>query len=711
MLNRRIPGALYSLAPRALALVGYALLAVGLTWPTARYLTTHVAEADGGRFAYSGLGDTAQFTWSLWWAARALATAHNPFATDLVFYPEGAPLYLHALVFSSGFLLAPITYLFGAVASYNLSTMLGLAGTGYAVFLLAGHFSSRGVAAWFAGALVAACPFLTMKFQVSHLNLLHLGWLALFILGIIRLSETGAWRYVLLSAISFVCNAFTDWYLAIIASFALAFWVGLSIWRAPRRLVLVSRYAMVIVLATIALAPLLVGMWATRDRFERMSEAKWASWQIGVHGYSSDAVGLFFPSLLQPFWRGAAEALTAPLVARVPVAEGWYIAAGWVLLGLAGAGVWRYGRAQWRLLVFAGLFWLLSLGPELRLFGIPTGLPMPYALLQRLPVLETGRRPNLFAIVCILIAAIFAAQGLRWLLGRAGPRRWVALLAGLSLLALLELWPPPRYMVSLAPDPVYALLADQPGPVVDLPVGSDIESNTLRNQMLHGQPIMRGYLSRPPSYPTLRYSPLVRALALVEPLPAQDIVPLGDADLATMQCFYRFRHVVAERRLLQPGQLADLAHLLARLGVPAPWYDDGAYLAYQLPTPSGSCAPFSYLGTGWNDREVSGARVWRWIGQQAELWVVNPAPTPAPIMIELELQAFDPDGQGQPNRLQVVAAGQTLAAFPVMRNVRTYWIALTLPPGPTQLVLRPDRAAPDPTGRLVSLSVTRIGVR
>jgi hypothetical protein len=698
------------LGPHLAALSAYMLLAIALTWPSLTTLATHIPEGDGGRFAYSGLNDATQYTWNFWWGLRALTSGQNPFATDLLFYPDGTPLYLHTLLATSSLPLAPLTALAGPVAAYNLSAMLGLAFTGYAVFLLAGHFAGRGLSAWAAGALVAASPFLAMKLQVSHLNLLYLGWLALLLLCVIRFSDERAWRYVLLGALCLICTVLTDWYLAVIAAGMLATWALLTLWRAPRRLELILGYALMGLLAALALAPVLAGVWSTRERYAPFTESWRALWQVGVRGYSSDAVGLLFPSLLQPHWRGAAEALTAPLVQRVPVIEGWYIAAGWTLLGLAAVGAWHHGRAHWRLLALAAVGWLLALGPELRLLGFDTGLPMPYALLQRLPMLENGRRPNLFAISCILVAAIFAAQGLRQLIAQAGRRRGL-LLAALAILAVIELWPPPRQPVAMGADPLYAAIAARPGPVIDLPVGGDIEARTLLNQIAHGQPILRGYISRPPAYPTLSHAPLVRALALIEPLPEREIIALDDQTLRTMQCFYGFRHVVAERPLIEAERLARLQPLLARLGAATPWHDDGRFVAYELPAPVPSCAPFVYLGAGWNDREDDGARVWRWIGTSAELWVVNPTAAPAAIRLSLHGESYSAADQRQTNPLHIGHAEKTLAVIPIERTARTYHVILSLPPGANRLVLTPAHTYQDVVGRPVSISVSTIAAR
>lgn len=699
---------LHQYTVHALAASGYVLLAALLTWPTAAHLATHIAVGDGGRFAYSGFNDAIQHTWNFWWTQHALSNGRLPFATELLFYPEGAPLYRHTLGPALTLPLAPVTALAGPVAAYNLALLLGVASTGYAVFLLAGYVAGGDACAWIAGALVAAGPFLAMKLQVSHLNLLYVGWLALLLFAALRLADTRKERYALLGAVSLAGVAYTDWYLALCAGCLLLTWVAASLWRTPHPLGLARSYALMGLLAFLGIAPLILGLWTTRERYAPFSAAQRASWQIGVEGYSADAVGLFFPSLLQPHWRGVAEALTAPLVASVPVIEGWYIAAGWTLLGLAAVGVWQHGHAQWRLLIVAAVGWLFSLGPELRLFGVHTGIPMPYALLQQLPLLEGGRRPNLFALICILVAAVFAAQGLRWLLEWSGRWRHV-LLAGVVLAAGLELWPPPRQPVVIAAPALYATIADRPGPVVDVPVGSDIEARTLLHQMAHGQPILRGYLSRAPDYPTLEHNPLVRALALLEPLPARDIVALDSAALAAMQCFYRFRHVVVERPLVASEHQGWLAPLMARLGAPDPWYDDGRFAAYELPVPAPPCPAFSYLGAGWHGLEGTGERVWRWMDKRSEIWIVNPVP--GPVLLTLRAEGYGPPAAGQTTTLHLDHAKKRVATVPIARSARVYHIVLNPPPGATRLDLVSEQVGSDKGGRLISISVGAIRVR
>lgn len=65
---------------------------------------------------------------------------------------RGAPLYRHTLGPTLTLSLAPVTAFAGPVAAYNLALLLGVASTGYAVFLLARYGAGHDMCAWIAGA-------------------------------------------------------------------------------------------------------------------------------------------------------------------------------------------------------------------------------------------------------------------------------------------------------------------------------------------------------------------------------------------------------------------------------------------------------------------------------------------------------------------------------------------------------------------------------
>ncbi len=111
-----------------LALLGYTVLTLLLTWPVAAKLFT---EIPGG-------GDAWHNLWNLWWVKQALATGQfNFYHTDLLYFPEGVNLYFHTLALTAGIMSLPLQLVgFNLLASYNLVMLSSFVLAGYGTFLL-----------------------------------------------------------------------------------------------------------------------------------------------------------------------------------------------------------------------------------------------------------------------------------------------------------------------------------------------------------------------------------------------------------------------------------------------------------------------------------------------------------------------------------------------------------------------------------------------
>lgn len=91
---------------------------------------------------------------------------------------------------------------------------------------------------------------------------------------------------------------------------------------------------------------------------------------------------------------------------------------------------------------------VLALGPRLKLFGSPTGIALPYALVLDLPFLGGARSASRFAMLGAALLAVPAACSLRCLGRRAG--------TAVAALAALELIPPALPSVSGAVPSFYS---------------------------------------------------------------------------------------------------------------------------------------------------------------------------------------------------------------------------------------------------------------
>ncbi|MFV9505506.1 MAG: hypothetical protein AB4911_13200 [Oscillochloridaceae bacterium umkhey_bin13] len=667
-----------------LVLLGYLLLALWQTWPIATHLTSHYFTSGNDIFYFPSSPDTPQNIWNFWMAERQVRTGASPLFTNLLYHPEGVQMILQTLNLVAVMLALPVTASLGPVAAYNLTALSAVVLTGYAGFWLARAFTPNLGAAFFAGALLTASPFHMAKLDSGQLNFVTMQWLVFFMLAFVWLTRTErhAGRAVLLAALAFAAVLYTDWYWTLSAVLFGALWALLSLIGAAQPRALWGRYLGFGLLAALSGLPLLLALRNLPS--QAVSEAANPIWAFYTQGYAADAFGLFFPAALHPWWAVPVEQFLIS-VAPYSISEGSYTAAGWVLAGLALFGASWSWRQHWRLLLVGTVAWLLALGPSLYVLGFATGLPMPYRLLQLVPLLETARRPNLFGVVTIIIAAIFAALALTRLAQQLAPRSYRLLLATLVGLAIFELWPSARVATALEAAPVFAQIATDPGVVVDLPLEAGTDSRPLINQMVHGQPIIRGYVARPPAYPTLAYSPLPHQLGLMTRWPENDVLALDAAALATMQCYYQLRYVVLDLNLTTPAQQATVIDILQQLGVdPAqPWYDEGSQRAYQVPLHADQCAPFGYLGRGWHAREQQAERVWRWSEARSDLFLINPDPTPRLIKLHLQLEAREAD---QP--VELWQDDQLLARWYLPAGTRTYQLALWLEPGQQRLELR-----------------------
>ena len=126
----------------------YLLLSIAISWPLARDFSTVLTG--------SGL-DALSHLWRVWQAVQALAGREPLFTTTLLYYPVGTSLLLHSAGPVSGLLALPFWPL-GPVAGYNGCLLLGLALTGYGMYLLARDIGCARDASLFAGVVLLTAP-------------------------------------------------------------------------------------------------------------------------------------------------------------------------------------------------------------------------------------------------------------------------------------------------------------------------------------------------------------------------------------------------------------------------------------------------------------------------------------------------------------------------------------------------------------------------
>ncbi len=661
-------------APRA-SLLFFLASTLFLTWPLAR---TPGSAIPGDAF------DGWQNLWNLWWVRRALLELHTPpYFTPELYHPTGVSLWFQTLNGFNGLVGLPIQLAGNLFWAYNAIVLFSFTLAGYGATLLALFVQRRSgaVAGWrlWAAALAAGAIFTFSPFHFAHLlghmQVFSLEFAPFYILYLLRALSPGPAtprrRDALLAAFFLILCGLCDWYLVlylVFFSLIYALWL-LAGRRISRRHV--AALALIFGLFLLVTAPLTLPMIAESLRYDFMRPPPGQ-----VADLSADLLGFILPSGQHPLWGDWAARLRTHLPAS-PSENTVYL--GLVPVLLAVYGLWRRKVRLGFWAVAALLFAVFALGPVLHLGGrvisLPDGrpLPLPYALLLRLPFLDIARTVARYDLVVTLCLGLLAGGGLYTLL-LAHPRRWLpALVIGLILFE----YAPLPYPISLPDTPAWyrTLAADQrPGAVLNLPLTWD-RPNYLLFQTVHAKPLTAGYISRTDPRTLPERIPILSDFRHGRP----DINAVDPAQYApTIFAFADIRWVVADRYQMPAGDEREQVDALVQAifqGRP-PVYEDDRLSVYETWAPSAPL-PFIELGYDWGPLLPGPARQ---VGEAATLIIHSPVAAPGSLAIT--------PGPASPSYRLLDANGQEIGAS----NGQAATFTLSLQPGPNTFTLAPAGA-------------------
>ena len=121
--------------------------------------------------ATCGCGDTSLLTWFMAWPAWAIRHGADPFFTTRLLYPDGVNLPANTSVLALGTVLAPVTWLFGPVASLNVAATLAPVGGALAGRALVRRWTTWEPASFVAGLVYGFSPFMIESLTLEHVDL------------------------------------------------------------------------------------------------------------------------------------------------------------------------------------------------------------------------------------------------------------------------------------------------------------------------------------------------------------------------------------------------------------------------------------------------------------------------------------------------------------------------------------------------------------
>ncbi len=458
-------------APRAsLVLLVYAAAAVALTWP--------LAVASGTM--PSTRPDALVNLWNSWWVREALwEQGLELWRTEHLHHHVGVELGRHTLSLVNSLPGSLLTFVAPAEDVFRWLTVAHYAFSGWTFYLLARYVTGRAGGALLAGVAWTFSP-LHLYF-VPQLNLSTLEFLPLLVLAMMKTWREGGLRNTLgVAACAALLATSASYYLVYGALLGFALLLGGRAWapdvpwrRGAGRLlgagglsaaaVLVAAWPLVSAVTAGAPAPL-----STEPKIGRWNDLLGFRWNGGVG--------------------------EMPLVSW-PTMLGWTTLA---VLALGARGVLRLrGRGFW--IVVALVAFVLGLGSELTIAGRPTGIPLPHAWIDALPVFSMLRAAQRMLLLVHLATGLLLAAAWGDVVARlASPtaRRIATTVALLLFCAERNAAPVPAWPVPHSTALEQLAADDTIGTVVVMPFakpGADAWRNLA--QITHGKRQPGGYVT------------------------------------------------------------------------------------------------------------------------------------------------------------------------------------------------------------------------
>jgi hypothetical protein len=448
-------------------------------------------------------GDGLQNVWNIWWVNKAMRLHQSFWHTNFLHYPQGTTLIGHTLCPFNGLTWTFVVPFFSLVQAHNFVVVFSFVTGGIGAMLLAHRFSKRWLPSLAGGFVFTFCNYHFAHAQ-GHLQMVSLEWLPFFLLAFYDLvHEPRLWRALLAALVLFLVILCDYYYFFFCVLAGVIVVVDLVIRRRSLRPLFEGRRLVslgVFTLLVLATAGPIVWSLLQASRSERF---------MGAHAPATNSLDLLallipgghwrFAKLTEWYWSqlGPKDQPNNP--------HEHSVAMGLSVLFLLIVAWWNRRRplsADLKLLFGMMLFFfVMALGPDLRIWGWSAGLPYtPYRLLETVfPFLKISGCPVRMVVMVLLCASCIAAYGIKLIAESPGEGKRL-LLAGVAILLFFEYLPDGIPSTSPRVPAYVRVLKNLPaeGCVLDRYEGS--LSRCLYYQTVHEKPMptLFGFIARMP---------------------------------------------------------------------------------------------------------------------------------------------------------------------------------------------------------------------
>lgn len=661
-MSRRLLYSFFSRFEHRVVLAAYLLAALAMSYPLVTQFGDHIPGIDG---------DVWSYLWAMGWAREALLNdattglvATNPFHSDLVLYPLGGATQLLWGTALPSFASIPLQLAFGLVPAFNVGYLAASVLTGYGMYLVAKevllrakelHLRAKRVSgggreqlvhstqepgiqgASFVAGLVFAFGALRLGYGIAFTNLFHTEFMPFFVLFLWRATRRRGWKDAVLAGLFFALNVYVDFQIAAFLGLLAVLWfvygAATAAWNALKAnkgidlpAIHLRQWGVMSVVAGLASLPMLLFLFQDLSLeggdYIRVYPLKYSaerSYDL-LSFVLPNARSSLYASLPAPRIDGVNASVNTEGESEFSPDRQAFLGVTALVLALVGAVRFRRVLLFWILVVL--VFGVLALGPVLHIAGNNSGIPLPFMLLNGVPILNHIRIPMRYGLMVFFGASLLAGAGASVFIGW---QKWsLPLLTGLILIEAAALpYPTLEYRV---PE-VYEEIARDEGDFTVLEIPSFNWRYAAKNetyQVVHQKRILRAYTNRIApdiaDYFTLRQTPIVVRSARIlegeeEGVLTPEEVEQDRAALNDTVYFFNLRYAIVHRDEVDSEQAKQIDSYLRNVLGATLFYEDETVRAYRFAPARAPAPPFRlnladnsslmYLGRGWQTEPLA----------------------------------------------------------------------------------------------------------
>ena len=586
----------------------------------------------GTEAAGIGCYDPCHMMWRFWWADFSFENGLDFQHSNYIFYPHGVDIGGNLAYFTTfvGFLLVQFL---DYVTAWNIIWFLGLVFGGYGCYLLANNFNKNYLSSIIASIIFTFTTY-HMAHSTSHIGLSMIVWLPIFVLFLFKLLEKQSKYYSIVGGIIFFLVSLTHLYYSVFITMFSIIFFAVYIFRQKKvsNRTFITNFLILLAIGLISTSVLFLSSTTSselpaRPYYEHLkfsTSLENLILPVPTHTtqiLSDDGVRKSFYSFFdKPTWDPQIEN---------------YVFLGYSVIFLSALAIIRYRQKHvWFWLLICGIFVLMSLGPELKIFNESTGIILPDKLFyDTVPEWDETRAPARFIVMANLALAVLASYAVYGLIKNkfSSFKQQLVLTTIIGFVILFEfsMIPFPSFSESIPSvyeeikndESKFAVLAAPIGGTGDMRLMSNPE--ILYHQIYHEKPIYGGFESRIPldtlDETRTYFFNMFHKYGSKNDIIKQDLAIHGLSLFDHFDIKYLTVHKTAA---LGTTKVIDINKLMSEiLNENVPIYQDGKMVVYKIPKPN-SLKPFLLLGSGWHAFDPENHV--RATMKNSEILIVNP---------------------------------------------------------------------------------------